>query len=624
MSTQALQEFFVSLGFEVDTSKIKEFEQQTASLRESMLKVSAIATGAAVGLGMMVMKVAEGMDEVGDFADIVGMSAREVDALGKVAKQNDSSMEAMKSTIQGLAAVTGEAALGIGRGAMIFEKLGFSAKDAEGKTKGASDMLGEIADRMKSMNAGERLALGAKLHIDPSLIPLLSKGSEAFLKLKNDAEAANPLTEEQYKQADEIVKLWNSATAKMGGYTKLIAASLFPAMKKILKGFNDWYGASKKAVGDEIKSAIRAMTSAVETLWDWVVRLVSGLKSAYDWLTQFKVVTWAVGVAIAALIAYQAGLFFNSLRVAVAKATAALLGMEAATILPVILIGLLGLAIALVVDDLVNFYEGNESVIGQLNDEFPNAGKVAVVALGAIGAAFIALKWNAISAWAATTWGAVRSAIVTVVAASTMAGGILPLIGMYVSMAASAVAAGIAAAAAWLVAIAPIALVMLAIAAVAVAIYELWANWDQVIKWLGDAWGTVTKTLTSAFENVMSVFDAAKQKVMGFIDSVAGAIGKVGKLLGLTDDASKIKVAVSAANGSSAQSSANNSLNAPGGVIGAAGSNTNSSQTNTTTISGTTITVNSPDPAKAGQAVKTELDRMNKQAIRNGQSAVAL
>lgn len=42
----------------------------------------------------------------------------------------------------------------------------------------------------------------------------------------------------------------------------------------------------------------------------------------------------------------------------------------------------------------------------------------------------------------------------------------------------------------------------------------------------------------------MSVFDAAKQKVMGFIDSVMGAIGKVGQLLGLTNDASKVSVAV--------------------------------------------------------------------------------
>ena len=84
-------------------------------------------------------------------------------------------------------------------------------------------------------------------------------------------------------------------------------------------------------------------------------------------------------------------------------------------------------------------------------------------------------------------------------------------------------------------------------------------------------------------------------------------------------------MAVNSGGGSSAQSSGNNSLNTAGGVIGTAGSNVGNSSnvSNTTQISGTTINVNSPDPAKAGEAVKNELDRMNKQAVRNGQTAVA-
>ena len=52
--------------------------------------------------------------------------------------------------------------------------------------------------------------------------------------------------------------------------------------------------------------------------------------------------------------------------------------------------------------------------------------------------------------------------------------------------------------------------------------------------------------------------------------------------------------------------------------------NNSSTVTQTTQITGTTIQINSPDPAKAGEAVRQELDRMNKQAVRNGQTAVAL
>lgn len=602
MSAQALQEFFVSLGFEVDTTKISEFEQQTARLREGVLKVGTVMTGAAVGIGAMVLKVAEGMDDVGDFADIIGMSAREVDALGKVAKQNDSSFDAMKSTLQGLSEVTGEAAMGLGRGAMIFEKLGLSAKDAEGKTKGAYDMLGEVADRMKGMADGDRLALASKLHIDPSLIPLLSKGSEAFREMKENAEAANPLTEEQYKQADAIVKAWGKATAYAGGYVKLLAAKLFPVMLSILKTYNDWVSTVKNGGAGAVSDAFRMAAAFAETLWDWIMRVAGGVKSAFSELKEFKIVVWAAGVAVAALIAYQAGVFFTTLGGAVMTAAKALFTFNASAALPVILVGGLVILIGLLVDELVNFYEGNETVIGQLNEKYPGAIYGVWAALVALGGGFIALKWKAIASMVETM------AIMAMYAAEWIAA--------HAAMAVGALAAY------W-----PILLIIGAIAAVVGGVWYLWENWGAVTKLLGDAWNVVTDTVKNAFAGALEIIDQVKAKVMGFIDTITGAIGKVGQLLGLTDSSSSFKVAMQSAGaaGTSPMAGAG-AMGSSGGVIGsgASMSSNNATSTQTVTIGAPNITINSPDPAKAGESVRQELDRMNKQATRNGQSAVAL
>ena len=150
---------------------------------------------------------------------------------------------------------------------------------------------------------------------------------------------------------------------------------------------------------------------------------------------------------------------------------------------------------------------------------------------------------------------------------------------------------------------------------------------------------TVMGGVKGAVEWVMGLIDTAKHKVMGFIDSVAGAIGKVGQLLGLTNDASDVDVKVSRSAQAVGQSPAMQEMPAkqpmpaqavptlqqPGGVIGRAGNTT----TNTSTVTQTTtitapITINSPDPAKAGESVRQELGRLNKQAVRNGQTAVAL
>ncbi len=624
-----IDSFFAKLGFQVDTQGVEQFEAKAASLRSTVLAVGALATVAAGALGAMVLKVAQGMDDVGDFADIVGMTAREVAALGKVASMNDSSMEAMKSTIQGLSNVIGQAALGVGRGAKIFETLGFEAKDATDATKGAYDMLGEVADRMKGMSAGEKLALASKMGIDSTLIPLLSKGGEAFRKLKEEAEAANPLTEEQYKQADTIVKLWNKATASAGIFTKILAAKLFPVMERVLTYWNDLFKAGKKATNSWVSAGLDVFVASLVALWDWMGRIVDVVKSVVAWVTQFKIVAWAAGAAVAVLIAYQVGTFFIAMASAIAAAATALFTFNAAAILPVALIGGIVIAIALLIDEIVNFYEGNETIIGQLEKDFPGAIHIAEGVLGLLTAGFIALKWQAITS--------VASVLVSVV---TMAAG---WVAAFASMAVATIAAT------W-----PFLLIIAVIAAVGYAIYKLWTNWSEVTELLKSAWtlftGLLQTAAKSALDYVAGLFDAAKANVMAFIDGVSAAIGKVGELLGLSGK--KISVETSAQGGNAMGDTSygpspmaaviadtpamtgvadTQQKNVPAmtGILGrAANGNTSTASTttttDTTTITGTVVNITSNDPSKAGESVREALQSQIKRSTRNGQSAKQL
>ncbi len=602
--TGVIDSFFARLGFQVDTKGVEQFQAKTASLRASVLAVGAIATATAGALGAMALNVAKGMDDVGDFADIVDMTAREVAALGKVADMNDSSMAAMQSTIQGLSSVTGQAALGVGRGAKIFETLGFQAKDATGKVKGAYDMLGEVADRMKGMTAGEKLALAGRMGIDKSLIPLLSKGSAAFRKLKEEAEASNPLTEEQYAQADKVVKLWNTATRNAGVFTKVLAAKLFPVMERVLTYWNDLFKAGKKATDSWVSAGLDVFIATLATVWDWLGRIVDAGKSVFNWLTQFKIVTWAAGAALAVLLAYQAGLFFTMLGGAIATAAKALFVFNAAAILPVALIGGLVVAIALLIDEIVNFYEGNDTIIGQLSKDYPYAIYIAQAALALFAAALVALKWKSLG-----------------VVASVLASGASLAVGWIASFASMAVAT---IAATW-----PLLLVIAAVAAVGYAAYKLWENWSEVTDLLKSAWALFTGILQTkakeALDYVAGLFDAAKNKVMGYIDKVTEAISKVGQLFGMSD----ASVNIGSALARDAAPSANDmvGMSAPGGLIGhaAGGINNASSTTNdTTNITGTVINVTSTDPAKAGESVREAFQNQIKRSVRNGQSAKQL
>jgi phage-related protein len=605
-----IESFFVSLGFEVNTEKIEEFKKKTEELRESATTLGTLFTGAAAGIGLLVEGVAKSMGDIASFAELNDISARSVAALGKIATENDGSLEGMKSTIQSLNKTIGEAAIGIGRGAMTFEKLGLNAKFADGRVKTVDDLLGEVADKMQGLSRQEQIAMAEKLGIDPQFVKVLEKGSENLAKLREEAELLNPFTEEDYQLADQVDKLFIKAKTTLGTFTKMLGVSLLPTVKEVLQNYLEWFKASRKATSDVFIRALKLIAGAVGTVWDWVVRLVHGLKDAYDWLTQFKIVTYLAAAALVVFASVKTYDFVLQLGAAIRMLTLRMATFNATALIIPAIIGAIILAIGLLIDDYVNWKEGNDSVIGGLVEQFPwlldvingiekvvgelvdfwlqqfNTLKGPLVDLG------VAL-WNLVSILAELLWPVVK--MIFTGWAYIMA-AVIPIVASLVGWIAETLMGAI-------------------------------TTVIEAGTWLANAFTAVFDGIKTGIEFVVGLFDTAKQKVLGFIETVVGAIGKVGELLGLTGDASKVKVAVSGASGdSSAQASANNSLNAAGGVIGTAGSNTSnsSSVSQTTQITGTTIQINSPDPAKAGEAVRQELDRMNKQATRNGQTAVAL
>lgn len=623
MST-AIESFFVSLGFEIDTDKVDEFKQRAESLRNSVLALGAVATAAAVGIGAMVLKVADGMDATGDFADIVGMSAREVDALGKVAAMNDSSMDAMKSTIEGLSGALGLFAHGQGRAKAIFEEMGISAKDANGNIKDVTDVLGDVSDKFTTMSAAEKLGFAKRLGIDKTLIPLLSKGKEGFMELRDAALAANPLTDEQYKQADRITKAWEKAKMGAGMYVKLLGAKLFPIMEKVLNTYNDWVKKGKDGSKDGLRVGLQLISDVLGTVWDWVVRLASAGKGLLQWFWDCKPALYTLAAAAGLYLSYLVGLGAASVMqgiVSLSRAMFALASGSWAGVLPFVMLGLVVAGFLLILDDLVNYFEGNDSIIGQLSAEFPWAANAAIGVLTLLGMAFTALQWTAI-----------RSMLM-------VAGSV------------------------W-VAIAPFLPLILAVGAVGAAAWLLYDNWDGVVgglkalwedftsflqsAWEGikafvqpaidniaDMWGFLTDLLTGNFDGAIDHLKAAWDRYIGFwlagFEKIKAGIAWVADKLGMGGANVSIQSAVNQApslnGGAGAASSAMNGSSIPmNGVLGGAAQDFNNSKTSTTTvnapISGTTINVNSPDPGRAGQDVMDVLNRQQRNAIRNGQSGV--
>lgn len=619
MAANVIDSFLIALGFQTDTSGAEDYKKSLESVEKTLATVAGVATAAAGLIGWAVHKVAQSMGEIWDFAELNEISARSVQALIKVGEENDVTMEGMKSTIQGLNKVIGEAALGVGRGAMTFEKLGLSAKKADGSVKNVDDMLGEVADKMQGMSRQEQLALGMKLGIDPQFVKTLAQGSENLAKLREEAEAFNPFKEEDYELADKVDKLFIKASKSVGVFAKQVAVSLFPVIKQMLEGYLSWFKEFRKGGSEMFSKAMKAIVAVLQTLWEWVVRVVTVIKDIIHWFTKFEIVTWAAYAALLAFVSIKTYNFVQSLISGLIGLTRTMLGFNAAALIWPAIIGAIILAVALLIDEFVNFKEGNESFLGDMVKEYPQLlGVINSISDGVstvidwlsqlfeqikeplmgLGGALINLfmaLWPVVK-FVFTVIGAVIMAVYPIVL--WLATQIVNLIAWAIELAVSIVT-GLVNAFTW---------VVNAIAGILNFLVGIFTG----------AWEAIKAGFSAVFDWMAEKFDA-------IVGKVKDAVSWVGNLIGLSDTAAVKVAAANAGNAGSVGYSPSSATPASGALGVAAGPSMNSSSvTQSTTVNVPQIVVNSPDPAKAGQSVREELERMNRQTTRNGQSAVLL
>ena len=638
-----IDSFLISLGFQTETKGADEYKKSLQSVEQTLATVAGVATAAAGLISWAVHKAAQSMGEIWDFAELNELSARSVQALIKVGEENDVTMEGMKSTIQSVNKVIGEAALGIGRGAMTFEKLGLSAKKADGSVKGVDDMLGEVADKMQGMSRQEQLALGMKLGIDQQFVKTLAQGSENLRQLREEAELFNPFKEGDYELADQVDKLYMKASKTVGVFGRQIAVSLFPVIKQMLEGYLAWFKEFRETGSDAFSKGLKVIVAVLQTLWEWVVRVVGSVKSIISWFTQFEVVTWAAYAALLAFVSMKTYSFVQNLISGIMGLTRTMMGFNAAALIWPVIIGAIILAVALLIDEFVNFKEGNDSFLGDLVKEYPQLLGVINSISDGIGSVidwlmnlFTQIKDPLMKLGGAlinlfmALWPVVKF-VFSIIGEVIMA--VLPIVIWLAERIVGLITWAIEAAVVvvgWLVG--AVAWVVEAIAAYVRFATDFWVAAFNLAVWaITTALNFLVGVFTRAWEAIKtsftSVFDWMSEKFDAVVGKVKDAMAWVGNLIGLSDTASVKLAAANAGSGRSVGDSPSSQLGASSGPLGVAAGPSSSSQTNvtsTTTVNVPSITINSPDPAKAGWSVREELNKANRQSVRNGQSAVLL
>ena len=355
--------------FEADTSKmasgLNKAEQSTDDLVKSMKEADKQAGKSTESFRALTTKLvgwfagavaasqavtgaigrAEQIMAISRTADALGLATEEVDAFGRAAESMGGDAQGARDSLTDMAESMGEAMADVESGrAKTFAALGISLKDANGQAKNASQGMLDLASAVEGMPRGEAVFRIKELGItDNRTVEMILKGRRALEDMIRTQKEQSTVTQEARDQA---------------------------------AAFQDAMNATKMVVTGAADGFYQAILPALTAFVTWVGKAAS-------WATENKDVVVGFFGAVAGIITLMYLPAMVSAAVATIAATWPLILMGAA------IAGLAAL-FALAYDDVMNFIDGNDSLIGVV---IP----AAIAAFKALGD-FVMGIWNGITA----------------------------------------------------------------------------------------------------------------------------------------------------------------------------------------------------------------------------------
>lgn len=313
------------------TEEIKKTDEAAYKLGESIGKAIRQLGGFVAGylavrtLADSFWQAVHAADKLDETADRLDVNIETLSAYGDAVKIAGGTLEGFIGSIESLnnnlamMEVTGKS-----RAAPFLKQLGIDMEAAGNKGKTAMDLLPQIAGALEDMGKQEGAALARKLGLDAGTIMLLQQGRRGMEDLIRRQKELGVVSKEQ----GEIAAKWNDQL-------------------------------------DDSRHALRSLWLEIATatlpVLTWMAKKFEDIAV---WARENK--TFLVGLMIA--IGSAVAIFAVPPLIAMAVAA---LAAAAPFILLAAIVGAIATAFALLYDDVVNFMEGNDSLIGQIFDKYP-------------------------------------------------------------------------------------------------------------------------------------------------------------------------------------------------------------------------------------------------------------
>lgn len=336
-------------GLSESQRKAKELAESLGGTEIAAGKLSgtlmdlAVKGGALLGIGLSfgavwhsISGVAEANFQLGKLAAQFGTTADAIDEFIDAGSLLGLSEEQTVGGLKSLDRAVQDTALGLGRAKKVFEELGIEVQDANGKIKPTTVIMEELQGKISKLDKGTQIRIMERLGLDPALLKLFNADMGDLQKRMANIDAATGF------QLDKAVRRSQEFT-KAQKEMKLEVATLGMYLGKLKEKF---------AV-----DALPIFTQALQ----WATQAFQVLVKFV--LNNSKFVEGAL-VAIAGAITYflLPAAIDGAIAVGLMLAPFILVGAAVAAVIALF---------ALAYDDIMNFIDGNDSLIGQILNEYP-------------------------------------------------------------------------------------------------------------------------------------------------------------------------------------------------------------------------------------------------------------
>lgn len=373
-----VRELVALLGFKVDPNSEKKANNAIGKIKKGAAILAGIfATGKiAQSINQIVTETAALGDRIDKVSQKLGVGAEALQELRFAAEQTGVSAQQLDVGLQRFIRRAAEAADGSGVAKDALKELGVQLRDNNGNLRPAEQLLSDVADGFAGMGSqADRVKIAFKLFDTEgvALVNTLQNGGEALEAMRERARVLGGILDKDLvRLSAEYTDTQNEMSKALQGVRNVIAKILLPIWIRFSEGVRD--------LAIEMRGPMRRAIKVIVEIFTAVARILGTVVKG--WLAVNKLVV-------------QSAREYLGLNQTLTKTIIVLTALVAILGLPIVLLGLIGAAIFLVIDDLIAMGEGGESVIGSLISEFQRF----LEEVGGIGEAIKEILVTALAFW---------------------------------------------------------------------------------------------------------------------------------------------------------------------------------------------------------------------------------